>query len=156
MVVETRLFGKIDIDDEKIICFPKGIVGFPDMQKFTLIYDSEKSSANGIKWLQSMDEPTFAMPVLDPLCVCETYNPMVDDELLSPIGELNPDDVLVLCTLTVPKDVKEMTVNLQAPIVVNAATKKACQVIIDDENGKYPVKFKIYEILKAKKEKAGE
>ena len=71
------------------------------------------------------------------------------DELLKDIGELNPDSVLVLVTMTVPKDITKMTVNLQAPIVVNADEKKACQIIVDTE--KYPVRFPIYDILEAMK-----
>ena len=49
-----------------------------------------------------------------------------------------------------------MTVNLMAPIVINASTKKAVQVILGD--GDYPVRFPIYEILakaKAEAEEAG-
>ena len=91
------------------------------------------------------------MPVVDPLAIKPDYNPEVEDELLTPIGELNPDSVLVLVTMTVPKDLTKMTVNLQAPIVVNADEKKACQIIVDTD--KYPVRFPIYDIIeKMKKE----
>ena len=90
------------------------------------------------------------MPVMDPLAVCPDYNPVVEDELLKPIGELNPESVLVLVTLTVPKDIKKMSVNLQAPFVINADEKKACQIIVDSD--KYPVRFPIYDIIKKDKE----
>ena len=153
MVVETRVFGTIDISDEKIITFSDGIIGFPDLKKFTLIYDAEKSTAGGIKWLQSLDEPAFAMPVMDPLLVMPEYNPEVDDELLKGIGQIVEDELLVLVTVTVPSDLTKMTVNLKGPIVINAAEKKACQVIVEGEN--YLVKYPIYDILNAKK-KAGE
>ena len=145
MRINTRVFGEIDIAEEKIIRFPKGIIGFPDMTDFTLIHDAEKESACAIRWLQSMQEPEFAMPVMDPLAVVPDYNPVVEDELLKPIGELNPDSTLVLYTLTVPSDITKMTVNLQAPIVVNADEMKACQIIVDTE--KYPVRFPIYDIM---------
>ena len=68
MKLTTRIFGEVEIDDSKIICFPNGIIGFPDLQKFTLMHDEEQGS-NTIKWLQSIDEPNFAMPVMDPLVV---------------------------------------------------------------------------------------
>ena len=145
MRINTRVFGEIDIAEEKIIHFPGGIIGFPDMTDFALIHDAEKESAVAIRWLQSMQEPEFAMPVMDPLAVVPDYNPVVEDELLKPIVELNPESVLVLVTLTVPKDIKNMTINLQAPLVINADEKKACQIIVDTE--KYPIRFPIYEIL---------
>lgn len=153
MEILTKAFGKITIDDEKIINFPKGIVGFPDLTEFALIHDVEKGTET-IHWLQSIQEPGFAMPVMDPLLVCPDYNPEVDDELLSHLGELDPEELLVLVTVTVPKDITKMTVNLKGPIVINAAERKATQVIV--EGDQYQVKFPIYDILDANKKKAGE
>ena len=145
MRINTRVFGEVDIEDSKIIHFPMGIIGFPELTEFALIHDSEKESTCAIRWMQSVQEPAFAMPVMDPLAVKADYNPEVEDELLKPIGTLDPEEVLVLVTLTVPSDVTKMTVNLQAPIIVNAAEKKACQLIVDTE--KYQVRFPIYDIL---------
>jgi len=119
---------------------------------FALVHDEEKG-VGSIHWLQSLQEPAFAMPVMDPLLVKPDYNPEVDDELLKPIGELIPEELLVMVTVTVPSDLTKMSVNLRGPIIINAAEKKACQVIIEGEG--YAVKFPIYEILNANK-KAGE
>ena len=153
MTIMTRVFGEITIDDDRIIKFSQGIVGFPDLTDFALLHDSEKGT-DPIHWLQSLQEPGFAMPVMDPLRVCPDYNPEVDDEILQNLGELNPDEMLVLVTMTVPKDVKLMSVNLKGPIVINAAQKTAIQVIV--EGDEYPVKFPIYDILEANKKKAGD
>lgn len=152
MKVTTKVFGEITIDDDRIITFPQGIVGFPDLTQFALLHDSEKGT-DTIHWLQSLQEPAFAMPVMNPLLVSPDYNPEVDDELLKQLGNLTPDEMLVLVTVTVPKDLTKMSVNLKGPIVINAAEKKAIQVIVED--GVYPVKFPIYDILNANK-KAGE
>ena len=151
MKVETRLFNTIEIDDDKIIHFPGGIVGFPDLTDFALIHDEEKGP-NAIRWMQSLQETNFAMPVIDPLLVLPEYNPVIEDELLKSLGELEEDNTLVLVTITVPSDIEKMTVNLQAPFVINADNRKACQVIVDAD--KYPVRFPIYDILKKMKEEA--
>lgn len=152
MNINTRAFGEVVIDDEKIIHFPSGIVGFSDLTEFALIHDEEKG-IGAIHWLQSVQEPGFAMPVMDPLLVKPDYNPEVDDELLKQIGELDPEQVLILVTVTVPSDLTKMSVNLKGPIIINTAEKKACQVIV--EGDECPVKFPIYDILKDQK-KAGE
>jgi len=152
MKVTTKNFGEIEIADDKIIVFENGIVGFPELTKFALIHDEDKGENAGIRWMQSMQEPAFAMPVMDPLVVMPDYNPEVEDEMLKKLGEITPDNLLVLVTVTVPSDLTKMTVNLQGPIVINADTRKACQVIVDGDA--YQVKFPIYEILKARK--AGE
>ncbi len=149
MVIKTRIFGEVTIDDEKMINFPNGIVGFPELTDFALIHDAEKGNQGGIRWLQSVQEPNFAMPVVDPLVIRTDYNPSVDDELLKVIGD--GDELLVLVTITVPSDLKKMSINLKAPLVVNVETKKAVQVILEDD---FPVKFQIYDILKANQEAA--
>lgn len=151
MTVETRLFGTITIDEDKVIVFPGGIVGFPYMTKFTLIRDEEDANA-AIMWLQSLDEPQFAMPVVDPTLIIDGYNPIVTDEGdegLKTLGELKPEDTFILVTITVPSDIEKMTANLKAPIVINMANNKAVQIIVEDA---YEVKHPIYETLKKRKE----
>lgn len=153
MKAATRLFGEIEIDESKIITFEDGIIGFPDMKKFTLIFDEEKEGRPSISWLQSMDEPEIAFPVMDPLFVCETYNPSVEEELLKNLGTIKEDNLYVLVTVTVPQNIKELAVNLKAPIVINTDTRKASQIIVEDA---LPVRYRIYEILEEAKKKAGE
>lgn len=152
MKATTRMFGEIDIPEDKLIIFENGIIGFPDLKYFTLIHDEEKGTGVGIRFLQSMDEPTFAMPVMDPLTVKPDYDPQVDDELFASLGDLSGDNQLVLVTVTVPSDLTLMSVNLQGPIIINVEERKACQVILD--NSEYPVKFPIYDILQSGKEGA--
>ena len=153
MKAASRSFGEIEIDESKIITFEDGIIGFPDMKKFTLIFDEEKEGRPSISWLQSMDEPEIAFPVMDPLFVCETYNPSVEEELLKNLGTIKEDNLYVLVTVTVPQNIKELAVNLKAPIVINTDTRKASQIIVEDD---LPVRYRIYEILEEAKKKAGE
>lgn len=153
MKLTTRIFGEVEIEDSKIITFPNGIIGFPDLKKFTLMHDesdADSGSANTIKWLQSIDEPGFAMPVMDPLIVCPDYSPEIDRTKIEEVGELDDEDILVLVTVTVPHDLEKMTVNLMGPFVINVKEMKGVQSIVENDN--YPVKFPIYDILKKNKE----
>jgi flagellar assembly factor FliW len=100
--------------------------------------------------MQSIDEPAFAMPVIDPLKVCPDYNPEVEDELLNTLGDVQGEDILVLTTVTVPPVIENMTANLRAPFIINASNLKACQIILEDE--KYLIKYPIYDVLKSNKE----
>ncbi|WP_026521627.1 flagellar assembly protein FliW [Butyrivibrio sp. VCB2001] len=149
MKLTTRIFGEVEIEDSKIINFPNGIIGFPDLKKFTLMHDEEQGSSS-IKWLQSIEEPGFAMPVMDPLVVCPDYSPEIDKTKIEDVGDLNDDDILVLVTVTVPHDLAKMTVNLMGPFVINVKDMKGTQAIVENDN--YPVKFPIYDILKKNKE----
>jgi flagellar assembly factor FliW len=155
MVVETKWFGTIEVGDEKIINFDRGLMGFEDFKRYTIVYDSEKEDAKTIMWLQSLDDKNFALPVIAPEVVCPGYDPVVEDELLNSLGDdIMNADLIVLVTLTVPADLKNMTCNLKAPIIINADTLKGCQLIV--ENDEYQVRYPIYDILQAVKEKGGE
>ena len=155
MKAKTRLFGEIDIADDKIIVLEKGMIGFPKLVHFALIFDEEKGlQSASIMWLQSMDDPDIAFPVMNPHVIKEDYTPNVNSEIIAPLGEMKDDSAFILVTVTVPKNnVKDFSINLKAPIVVNLDTMKGVQLIVEDD---YPVKFKVYELLQAKKEKAGE
>ena len=143
MKINTKFFGEVEIADDKIITFDKGIIGFPELKHFTMLHDEEKGSNVGIRYLQSLEEPGFAMPVMDPLVVHPEYDPEVDDELLTGVGNLTPENILVMVTVTVPADLTKM---------INVEERKACQIIL--EGDKYPVKYPVYDILKSGK--AGE
>lgn len=153
MKIATKLFGEIEVDDTKKINFVQGIVGFPELKDFLLIHDSE-SSSTAIRWMQSIQEPAFAMPVIDPLSILPEYNPQIEDELLAPLEIQDENNILVLVTITVPKEIEKMSVNLKAPIIINGENRRANQIIADEDG--FAVKYPIYEMLKAAKEKAGE
>ncbi len=152
MIVNTRVFGEVTIDDDKIIHFVNGIIGYPELTEFALIHDGENGENAGIRWLQSMQKPEFALPVVDPLMILNNYDPEVNDELFISLGDMEYEEMLVLVTVTVPKDITKMSVNLKAPIIINAKEKKACQIIVEGET--YQVKYPIYEMLLAAKEAA--
>ena len=154
MQIKSRIFGEIEIDDEKIITIPNGIMGFEQYQKYAIAFDSENESKNGIMWLQSLEEENLAFPVMDPMHVMSDYSPMIEDDWLEPIGNFETDNYLyVLSILTVPSDITKMTINLKAPLIINTITRKGIQLIVN--NDEYPVRYNVYEHLEKAKKEAG-
>lgn len=153
MLVKTRFFGEVDIEDEKILTFDNGIMGFEDMKRWTLIYDIEKGSEGPISWFQSLDMAELALPVINPYTVTAIYEPVVEDELLKPLGEFKDEELVTLLTITIPsEDPSKTTANFRAPILINPVNRKGIQVIVNNED--YPIKFSIYEsVQKMKAEK---
>ena len=130
MKANTRLFGEIDIADDKIITLEDGMIGLPEYRNFALIFDEEKEKdKSSVMWFQSMDDPHTAFPVMQPNLVRPDYNPMVSDEMLRPLGGMTEDNTYVLVTL-------------------NTDTRRGAQIIVEDD---YPVKYKIYDVVKGKK-----
>ena len=153
MNIKTRYFGEIELDDSKIITFESGLFGFEEYKRFALLFNSESDDRPAISWLQSVDEQTLALPVLIPTVVMPDYNPIVEDGVLQALGDWNEDNISVLVTITVPKDLKQMTTNMKAPIIINTENMKGCQVVV--ENQEYEIKYHIYDILNAAKERKG-
>lgn len=154
MLVKTKHFGEIDLDENKVIRFEQGILGFEDYRDYTLLYDDEDGDRPDISWLQSLEEPALAIPVISPFLVRPDYDPQVEDELLQPLGELNDNNIVVLVSVTVPAEVEDVSANLRAPFVINSASRKGVQIIV--ENSEYEIKYRFYERLKEiKAEKGG-
>ena len=107
-----------------------------------------------ISWLQSLEEQNLSIPVINPFLIKADYRPVVEDELLKSIGEINEQNLLILLSLTVPTDITKMSVNLKAPFVINSDTRKGCQTIV--ENQDYEVKYNVYNFIRMLNEEKGE
>lgn len=155
MKANTRVFGEIDIEENKIITMEKGMIGFPELKKFALIFNKERGAKHlSIMWLQSMDDGDIAFPVIVPTLIKPDYHPTVSDEIVSPLGELTEENTYMLVTVKVPRNIEDIACNLKAPIVINMDNNKAVQLIVEDD---YDVSCRFYDLIKnLKKEKAGE
>ena len=111
--------------------------------------ESELTSKKyGLVWEEHEEEVDEKMKTHIPV-----FTEDVSKEIVAPLGELNEQNTYILVTVTVPKNIQDFSVNLKAPIVINMDNHKGVQLIVEDD---YPVKYKVYDVLKAKKEKAGE
>ena len=54
MEIQTSRFGVLSVDDERVMTFPRGLLGFPSHTRFALIQTGQE---NYFFWLQSVDEP---------------------------------------------------------------------------------------------------
>lgn len=139
MQLQTKLFGNIDIDAKDIINFPSGLPGFEDVKKFTLLGKQEADAP--FFWLQGIDDPNLAFVVTDPFSIHKEYFVDVDDEEISELGIKNTERVLTLSIVTIPENIKDITVNLKAPLLINMQNNIGKQIIMKEE--KFPVKYYI-------------
>ena len=148
MKLKTRICGEIEVQEDKVVNMVGGLIGFEALNRFILINEDSEDDKKGVMWLQSTENGDIALPTMDPSIVYPSYAPVISEEILAGLGDFDKDEYLILVALTVPKKIEDMTVNLKAPIIIDADTLKACQIIIDDED--CPVKYPIYDILKKK------
>src|SRR6476620_966104 len=128
MEIETTRFGRLSVDDERLINFPKGLLGFPNHTRFALIQTGEE---NYFFWLQSIDEPNLAFVVTDPSIFFKDYDVPIREETQTELQltDISHAQLFVICN----KVDEWLTGNLLGPIVVNAANRLAHQVVLTDK-----------------------
>ena len=77
MEIVTSRFGTLNVDDDRVINFPKGLLGFPDHSRYALIQTGEE---NYFFWLQCVDEPNLAFVITDPSIFFKDYEVPIKDE----------------------------------------------------------------------------
>lgn len=136
MLLKTRLFGEVKVKDEEVIHFTKPILGFDDCRQYLLV---ENESIFPTFWLQSINNPNLAFPVVSPFSVDENYSINLQSLDLDDINLKSLDEALVLTLMVVPQTLSSIRTNLRAPIIYNPEKKIAKQLILYDE--KYPIHY---------------
>jgi len=142
MQLMTSHFGLVEFDESKKFFFEEGLPGLEDEREFALL--SHEQSAP-VCWLQSMVHPEIALPVLNPFLLCPTYSFDITDSDVEALGIEDDKDVFTINVVVIPKDPTEMTINLAAPIIVNAVNHQAKQIFVSDK--RYKIKTKVSELL---------
>lgn len=132
---ETKFFGEIEIEENQIWSFPKGIPGFEDEKEFALLPLEEDGL---FLVLQSLKTKEVAFVVSNPFDIVPNYTIDLDEATVNALDIKNGEDVVVLGVLTVREPFHETTMNLQAPLIFNVQTKKAKQMILNEN--KYGVR----------------
>ena len=139
MKVLTRDFGEIEADQENIIKFKNGLPGFEELKKFVIIPLSDDSP---FMVVQSLDEVEVAFTVIEPGNFISDYKFEISDNIEKELEISSIEDVLVLNIITLQEKLKESTVNLSAPLVININKNLGRQVILDDK--RYELKYKFF------------
>ena len=127
MVVNTSRFGKVEVDDQRIITFPKGLLGFPRFKRYVLI---EPGEDNYFFWFQSVDAPDLAFVVTDPSLFVPTYRVPIKAEQMRELGIESLEEAQVFVVVNKRQNV--LTGNLQGPLVISVTNKLGEQLVLSD------------------------
>ncbi|MBI2567562.1 MAG: flagellar assembly protein FliW [Candidatus Schekmanbacteria bacterium] len=130
LLVQTHLFGPVAVDAESVIEIREGLLGFSHLRRYVLLERPE--SAPLFKWLQAVDDPYIAFMVMDPFVAFPEYDLSLSDDDADSLRLSAADDATVLTLVTIPENPREMTANLQAPLVANLRARLAKQIVLRD------------------------
>ena len=127
MQIETSRFGELEVDERRVITFPKGILGFPRHTRYVLL---EAGDDSYFWWLQSTEEPALAFVVTDPSLFVPTYQVPLREQQMEELNIASPEQAQVF--VIVNKRGNLLTGNLQGPLLVGVAERLGEQLVLSD------------------------
>jgi flagellar assembly factor FliW len=127
MDVATTRFGTVQVNDDRVLEFSGGLLGFASFTRFVLL----QPDPEGIfLWLQSIVSPELAFVVTDPSHWCQDFEAVVRREHLAELDLSSVDEARMLVIVNKYDDA--LTANLQGPLVVNIRNRRGMQVVLAD------------------------
>lgn len=128
MILNTLKFGEIEIEEDRIFNFVMPIIGFDNLSKFIIL---EPSKDNIFRWLQSIEDPSLAFPIITVASLDYDYSIDLADNVVNALDIKNPDSILVMNITSIPQDnPRGTTINLLAPLIFNVDNQLAAQVVL--------------------------
>jgi len=128
MEVQTTRFGAVEIAEDRVIEFPKGLLGFPDCKRYCLLQPNDDAC---FFWLQSVEDAGLAFVVTDPSLFVAEYSAPIRSEQMEELDLERLDDAQVFVIVNKVGDA--LTANLQGPLVVNTLNKKGEQLVLAEK-----------------------
>jgi flagellar assembly factor FliW len=128
MWLETSRFGRIEVDEERLIRFPKGILGFPEQTEYALVQTGPDSV---FFWLQAVNRPDLAFVVCDPQLFVQDYCAPIKADEVEALELTDLKDAQLFCIVN--KVDGMLTGNLQGPLVVNCKNLLGRQLVLSEK-----------------------
>jgi len=142
--VNTTRFGELTVNNEDIINFSEGLLGFESLTQFFVV---DPGDSTLILWLQSIEDASIAFPIIEPKIFKPDYVAKLLPADMAAVKLESITDAKIYSILTIPSDITTMSANLKAPIVINNSKKIAKQIVLQDN--KLSVKYEMYKELKS-------
>lgn len=129
MIVETKYQNEIEINDNDVLCFDNGILGFEENKKYVILPLVEGTP---VFTLQSIENPNLAFVVIEPFTFFKDYEFDLSESTISKLSIVSEQDVMVYVILTLEEPFEKTTANLQGPIIINKQNNKARQIVLSN------------------------
>lgn len=147
MIVRSLRLGQLDVPDTKVITTAKPILGFEHLQRYCLV---DVEEIRPFLWLQSIDDAAVAFLMVNPRVFFPDYKIEVNSKEIAELQVRSVASVETYVIVTVPDDPRQMSVNLQGPILINTENNSAKQLIL--VNSEYKIAHSIIDTLPTEQE----
>lgn len=125
---------------DQIILFEDGLPGFEEIHGFRLY----REYGSDVLWnLQAVDADAPSFVVVDPFALFGNYEPRLTPEDLAYFGRDSAKGLCFLCIAAIKPEVARSVVNLKAPVVIDAESRRARQIILEDD--RYSIRHPLFE-----------
>ena len=145
MIVNTFRFGPLEVPEEKLITMERPILGFENYSDFCLIEIEELAP---FMWLQSTEDENVAFMVVNPVVFFPEYRIVVNPKEIAELKVGRVELVETYVIVTIHEANREISANLQGPILINTETRLAKQLVL--VNSEYRVDHRILEALESR------
>ena len=139
MIIKTKFLGKVEINEDSLLVFPEGVLGFEESRRFILldIPDNEM-----FRVLQDVDHEFVSFIVTDPWGFKSDYDLDIPDNELLKINIRKKEQIAVMNIVTLSDIFEKSTINLLAPILLNAENGLGRQYVLN--NVSYSTKYPLF------------
>jgi flagellar assembly factor FliW len=123
LTIESSRFGRLEVDPASLLEFPEGLIGLSGSRYALIAADPDAP----FLWLQSLEDPSLALPLTNPHQFFADFAVEVVDEDAERLGLDTASTMDVYVTVRAAATIDDFTANLKAPILVRAG--RAWQVI---------------------------
>ena len=129
MNINSKFFGEISYEENESIQIIDGLFGFESYTRYLpLPFNKENDFMIS---LQCLEDETLSFIVMNPFMICPDYAPKLSEQDLKELEASSLDDISYYVISVIRNPINDSTVNLRAPLVVNAINRKAKQVMLD-------------------------
>lgn len=141
----------LPVQSENIFHFPDGIPAFENIKEFVFL---SKPDSRPFMFMQALQPQDLSFVCIDPFLIYPDYAPRISSADVRFLHLNDISDALVLSIVTVNRDMRETTANLQGPIVINMRACIGKQIICDGQN--YSVRYKIWDAIESMERRQSE
>ena len=139
MLIKTKDFDYVEVSEKDILSFPNGIYAYENTKEFVLLKNPDNQC---LMHLQAVSDDAPRLFLVDPYMFFEEYKPLLPEGTTDLLKAEKANNLSYFVVAVIPENIKNMTVNLRSPVIINFEKRIGAQIIL--ENKGYDVRTRLF------------